>query len=169
MSWKRPVQHRAWRGLVVVWLVLLLPGLASVGTVRAQTERTTGNWQQFVSDNSGWRPLGVYRVERSDGAYRMEPVRQSQDPDVTTSKGLFDVRFSGSDWQFKSDWGNGDVAEFRLQRVAPGKYVGWSYLRGERRNYNLWLLMEGEPVASGQIDQRPTGRSAGDAEQTPTQ
>ena len=138
-----------WRRAAVL-LLLLLPALAGAAeapsdgaTARQQAERTAGDWQQFVADGNGaWRPLGVYRVEKSDdGVYRMTPVNQSQEPDVITSKGLSDVRFEGTDWQFKSDWGNGDVGEFRLERIGPGIYAGWSYLRDEPRNYNLWVLI----------------------------
>jgi hypothetical protein len=60
---------------------------------------------------------------------------------VTPSKGLSDVRFSGANWSFKSDWGSGNVAEFRLRRVGPGVFVGWSYLRDEQVNLNLWMLV----------------------------
>jgi hypothetical protein len=138
----------AWRCLAML-VLLLMPALAAAAqaqsdgaTPHQQVERTTGDWQQFVADGNGaWRPLGVYRVEQTDGTYRMTPVDQSEAPDVVTSKGLSDVRFEGTGWQFKSDWGKGDVGEFRLQRVAPGMYAGWSYLRDEQRNYNLWLLI----------------------------
>ncbi len=140
---------RAWRRLAVVLLLLVQPLLAVAAeapsdgaSAHEQAARTTGDWQQFVADGNGaWRPLGVYRVEQTDGAYRMTPINQSQEPDVITSKGLSAVRFEGSEWQFKSDWGNGDVGEFRLERFGPGIYAGWSYLRDEQRNYNLWVLI----------------------------
>jgi hypothetical protein len=85
--------------------------------------------------------LGTYRVEKAGDEYRMTPVNQSSGPNVITSKGLFDVRFSDEDWAFKSDWGNKDVGQFRLRRAAPGIYLGWSYLREEKRNFNMWVLV----------------------------
>lgn len=128
--------RRAWPA-VLVWLVLMvLPGAA-----HAQAERVTGDWQQFVLVQDSWRALGVYRVEQSDGDYRMAPVSQSQEPGVTPSKGLSDVRFAGADWSFNSDWGDGKVAEFRLRHIGPGVYVGWSYLRDQQVNLNLWVLV----------------------------
>src|SRR5215469_12668791 len=118
MTLRRPFQHRtAW--LAVAWFVLLL--FAVPGAARAQSERTTGDWQQYVFADGAWRGLGVYRVALSDsGDYRMEPVSQSSDPGVTTSKGLSNVKFSDGAWSFSSDWGNGYVGEFRLHRLAPG-------------------------------------------------
>jgi hypothetical protein len=121
--------------------VLLLVLITLPGAAHAQTERVTGDWQQFVYIQDSWQALGVYRVEQADGGYRMAPVSQSEEPGVTTSKGLSNVRFSGAEWTFSSDWGNGDVAEFRLRHVGPGAYVGWSYLRDERVNLNLWVLV----------------------------
>ena len=136
-------RRSAWQCVALAWLVLLV--LALPGAARAQTEpgvRTTGDWQQYVFADGAWRGLGVYQVTLSDsGEYRMEPVSQSQDPGVTPSKGLSDVKFSGADWSFNSDWGDGHVGEFHLQRVAPGLYAGWSYLQEKQVNYNLWVLI----------------------------
>jgi hypothetical protein len=130
MAWRR-------RALIWCWLLLcLVPGAA-----QAQGQRVTGQWQQFIFDQDSWRSLGLYRVVQSGTEYRMEPVSQSQDKDVTTSKGLFDVKFSDADWEFKSDWGKGNTGQFRLKLVATGMYLGWSYLREEKQNFNMWLLV----------------------------
>jgi hypothetical protein len=51
------------------------------------------------------------------------------------------VRFSGAEWSFNSDWGDGKVAEFRLRHIGPGVYVGWSYLRDAQVNLNLWVMV----------------------------
>jgi hypothetical protein len=123
----------------VLWLWLAL--IALPGAAHAQTERVTGEWQQFVLNNDVWSMLGTYRVEKAGNEYRMTPVSQSSAANVITSKGLFDVRFSDEDWAFRSDWGNKDVGEFRLRRVAPGVYLGRSYLREEKRDFNMWVLV----------------------------
>ena len=123
----------------VLWLWLAL--IVLPGAAHAQSERVTGDWQQFVLDNDAWRMLGTYRVEKADEQYRMAPVSQTKGPGVVNSKGLSDVQFSGEDWSFRSDWGNNDLAQFRLRRAAPGVYLGWSYLREEKRNFNMWVLV----------------------------
>ena len=131
-AWQRPF-------LVCLWLLLMaLPGAAQV-----KGERVAGDWEQFIffPDTSTWRSAGVYRVEQVDGEYRMSPVNQVQAPDLTNSRGLTNVRFSGSDWLFNSDWGNGNVGEFRLRRIGPGVYQGWSYLGEKQINPNIWLLV----------------------------
>ena len=122
---------------ILCWILLIM--VAS--PAHAQTERVTGDWQQFVQDNDVWRSLGIYRVEKAGDGYRMAPVSQTKGPGVINSKGLSDVQFSGEDWAFRSNWGNGDVAQFRLRRGAPGVYLGWSYLRAEKRDFNMWLLV----------------------------
>jgi hypothetical protein len=123
----------------VLWLWLALIGLP--GAAHAQTERVTGDWQQFVLVDDAWRMLGTYRVEKAGEQYRMTPVDQTKGPGVIASKGLSDVQFSGEDWTFRSDWGNNDLAQFRLRRTAQGVYLGWSYLREEKRNFNMWVLV----------------------------
>jgi hypothetical protein len=128
--------RRPWSALWLWLALIVLPGAA-----HAQAERVTGEWQQFVLNNDVWQMLGTYRVEKAGDEYRMTPVNQSSGPNVITSKGLFDVRFSDEDWAFKSDWGNKDVGQFRLRRAAPGIYLGWSYLREEKRNFNMWVLV----------------------------
>jgi hypothetical protein len=139
MNRQRAARHgcrRLWPG-VLFWLVLIaLPGAAY-----AQTERVTGDWQQFVLVDDAWRALGIYRVAQTEGDYRMAPVSQSQEPVTTPSKGLSNVRFAGAEWSFNSDWGDGKVGEFRLRHIGPGVYVGWSYLRDQQVNLNLWVLV----------------------------
>ncbi len=139
MNSGRAAQRDAHRWAAIwLWLLLLimLPGAA-----HAQAERTTGDWQQFVLDNDVWRVLGTYRVEKAGDQYRMAPVSQTKGPGVINSQGLSDVQFSGEDWAFRSDWGNRGVAQFRLRRAAQGVYLGWSYLREERQNFNMWVLV----------------------------
>ena len=125
-----------WAAMALLLLLAMLPVSA-----HAQSERVTGDWQQFVLDNDAWRMLGTYRVEKAGEQYRMTPVNQTKGPGITNSKGLSDVQFSGEDWTFRSDWGNNNIAEFRLQRAAQGIYLGWSYLREEKHNFNMWVLV----------------------------
>ena len=58
---------------------------------------------------------------------------------MSNSEGLSDVALSGEDWAFRSGWANHGVAQFRLRRAAAGVYLGWSYLREEKRNFNMWV------------------------------
>ena len=138
MNLRRTAQRAARRGAVMwLWLALVvLPGVA-----HAQSERVTGDWQQFVLVNDAWRLLGTYRVEKAGDGYKMAPVNQATGPGIIASKGLLDVRFSGEDWAFKSDWGDGKVAQFRLRRAAPSVYLGWSYLGEQKQNFNMWVLV----------------------------
>src|SRR5262249_26462709 len=109
MGSERRGQRVTWQRWLLVWV--LLPVLA--GTAHAQSERKTGDWQQYVFVNDVWHALGVYRVEQNGSEYRMAPVSQTEGPGIITSKGLTNVLFAGENWTFNSDWGNGDVAAFR--------------------------------------------------------
>ena len=138
MEFGRTAQRGAlrWAGMALLLLLVMLPAAA-----RAQSERVTGDWQQFVLVDDVWRMLGTYHVEKAGDHYRMTPVSQTKGPGVTNSQGLSDVEFSGEDWAFRSDWGNQGVAQFRLRRAEHGLYLGWSYLHEEKRNYNMWVLV----------------------------
>lgn len=137
---RRRLAGRRWS---LVWFWLLL-SLVAVGA-HAQEEQRAGDWQQFVLANDGWHSLGVFRVQQNGSKFEMTELSHTADAAIP-SKGLSNVLFTAGGWSFDSDWGNGDVGVFRLQRLAPGIYVGWSYLRGTRRNYNMWLMV---PTAEG--------------------
>jgi hypothetical protein len=137
---ERPRLDRRYWSLVWFWLLF---SLVAVGA-HAQEQRA-GDWQQFVLANDGWHALGVFRVEPNGNKFQMTELSHTADATIP-SKGLSNVLFGPGGWSFDSDWGNGDIGVFRLQRLAPGIYTGWSYLRGVRRNYNMWLLV---PSADG--------------------
>jgi hypothetical protein len=124
--------------ITVLFISLLLPLTA----LAQDTDRRTGEWQQFVlTDEGSWRLLGTYRVQQQGGAFLMNPVTQTRDESVTNSRGLFDLQFTASEWRFRSDWGNGNIAQFRLTKLDPGVYQGWAYLGEKRLNRNLWVLV----------------------------
>jgi hypothetical protein len=127
--------------LVCFWLLLSLVAVSA----HAQEEQRAGDWQQFVLANDGWHSLGVFRVQQNGSNFEMTEMSHTADATIPT-KGLSNVLFGPGGWSFDSDWGNGDVGVFRLQRLVPGIYVGWSYLRETRRNYNMWLRV---PPAGG--------------------
>ena len=141
MTWARSSLRTGWwRSAPITFLLLMF---ALCGPAHAQSPRVTGDWEQFIrsGDTGEWRSLGVFRVEQTGNEYRMAPVTQVTKGAIN-SQGLSKVRFSGTQWTFNSDWGEYGVAEFRLQRMAPGVYYGWAYLKGKQRDENLWVLMK---------------------------
>ena len=131
-----PVSRRG--SIIALCLISLLPFVSDA----QEQERRTGEWQQFTWSENRWMAIGTFLVREDNGVYLMTPVTQVRDPSVTNSRGLFDVSFTSSAWTFRSDWGNGNIANFRLTRTGPGTYEGWSYLGEERRNKNMWLLVK---------------------------
>ncbi|MDD5059281.1 MAG: hypothetical protein PHQ60_15600 [Sideroxydans sp.] len=104
--------------------------------------KVVGHWKQYAWDGQRWKNLGIFVVYSQAGNYLMAPASQKRDTNVINTKGLFDVKFSETAWQFKSDWGNGDIAEFELERIGSGAYHGWAYLEGKKVNENLWVLIK---------------------------
>ena len=123
--------------------ICLIHLVSSQAGVRIQ-ERKTGEWQQFIwmQDEVRWKYLGTFLVYEANSTYRMKPVEQVRAADVTNSRGITAVRFSGSDWTFNSDWGTVGVGTLRLTKTGDGMYQGWSYLEGTPQYKNLWILVK---------------------------
>jgi hypothetical protein len=126
--------------IAVICLIYLL---ASAAPTNAQ-QRRTGEWQQFAWNEfeHHWQSLGTFLVYKEQGKYLMKPVDQVKAPDITNSLGLSDVHFRARRWTFKSDWGNGEIATFRLTRIGKNVYRGWAYLKSKPQTRNLWLLVK---------------------------
>jgi hypothetical protein len=123
----------------VLFISLLLPYTALAQNV----DRRTGEWHQYVlTDEGSWRLLGAFNVQQQNGVFVMAPVAQLRDTGVTNSRGLFDLRYTATEWSFHSDWGNGNIAVFRLNKIDPGVYQGWAFLGEKRMNRNLWALVK---------------------------
>ncbi len=122
--------------LFVVYLFVPLSAFAQ--------EKIAGHWKQYVWEEQSqrWKNLGIYVVYSQAGNYLMAPINQKMGKNVINTSGLFGVTFTEAEWRFKSDWGDGKVAEFQLNKIVTGTYHGWAYLNGQRVNENLWVLIK---------------------------
>ncbi len=136
----------------VACIVTVLTGAASA------QDNLSGIWQQKLLMPSGeWKNAGTFEVrEDPSGKLSMTPHRQPNSPDLIPSNGISNVEQVADVWTFDSDWGNGNLGSFVLKADKRGRYVGYSYLNGQKRTLNLWIRIEqtpgvfvnGEPVKS---------------------
>ena len=132
-------RHALHKYLAALVFTLLLP----LSAFAQDIDRRTGAWQQYVlTEDGSWRLLGTYLVQQRNGVFVMAPVSQTRDEGITNSRGLFDLQYTTTEWHFRSDWGNGNIAQFRLNKIDPGVYQGWAYLDDRRQNRNLWVLVK---------------------------
>ncbi len=103
----------------------------------APADPLVGVWEQHIYDDYGYtRLLGKFIVMKQNGAYVMGAKEQLRSPDVINSSGIFDVTYHDGVWTFKSDWGDGQIAYFKLARVSDKGFEGASFLQGYERSKN---------------------------------
>ncbi len=122
--------------IIAIFVMLFL----CLSVVASADDKKVGEWTQYTWMEGRWKELGVFLVYRQGGNYLMAPARQRVGSDVVNSRGLFGVSFSNDQWQFKSDWWNGNIGTFLLDKVGPGMYYGWAYFGERKLDQNLWLL-----------------------------
>jgi hypothetical protein len=108
------------------------------------SKNVLGEWHQLAYRDEKWETLAIFRLDKKQDAYLMTRVDKGASVPIfqPKPKGVFDIRFKGDDWYFKSDWGQGKTAEFRLKQITPGLYIGWSYLNGKKVEQYIWLRMK---------------------------
>lgn len=126
-----------------IMLICCLPLQAENGDEQ-QTAGILGVWQQYVEVGEEWIYLASFEVTYRDETYAMRCVHVTQDIPIIESQGIKDIEFDGKTWKFLSDWGkeSGGWALFKLSKVKPDLFFGYSYLNGKRISKNLWLRPE---------------------------
>ncbi len=124
-----------------IYTILLFTLFTFSANIFAQSENT-GVWKQYILDEGKWWDLGTFKVSYQEGIYLMSPINQTIDEGLVNSRGLFGVSFSEEKWEFNSDWGEGQIGKFLLEKIRTGMYHGWAYLEGEPLNENLWILVK---------------------------
>jgi hypothetical protein len=106
-------------------------------------DHLVGRWRQYDVDGLGnTRYLSTVLVSKHDHDYIMAIAGVAADPDVGSSRGVFDVRYDGTTWTFNSDWGNGQIGMFILRDVAPDVFEGQVYLNGAVVGRSRWTRAE---------------------------
>jgi len=135
---------KAWNIIPLILVSSLFFGCATLGKDNVSIE---GYWDQYMLAGKDYIYGGTFSVEVNNGIYIMQYIKKQNDDAIVTdtyfivvrnSQGLYDISFRNGTWKFKSDWGSGDIGEFILTMVSKDRFEGWSYLRGERRSYNVW-------------------------------
>lgn len=95
-------------------------------TVAVAGDIILGTWKQYGynTETSQWQYLGTFDVAKVNGNYIISAREQQESPTVINSLGTFDVQSDGMIWKFNSNWGNGVVANFELQRVSDTVFEG---------------------------------------------
>jgi hypothetical protein len=105
------------------------------------SKNVLGEWHQLAYRDEQWETLAIFRLDIKQGVYLMTRIDKGASVPIfkPKPKGVSDIRFKGDEWYFKSDWGQGKIADFRLKQITSGLYVGWSYLNGKKVEQYIWL------------------------------
>jgi hypothetical protein len=130
--------------LCFLLLSSLSPIVAELQDEQPSPADILGSWQQYVDLDDEWIYLATFEVTKKNDVYAMRCVHITGDIPIIESRGIKDISFDGKTWKFLSDWGkeNGGWALFKLNKVEPYLFLGYSYLNGSRVRKNLWLQPE---------------------------
>ncbi len=105
----------------------------NTSTHRAQTAPgIEGAWKQYVlTEDEGVVYMSTFVVAAGDEGYVISPRTQVEGDRFQTSLGVFDVAYDGAHWSYNSNWGDGEVGNFELQRVSPTVFEGDIRLAGK--------------------------------------
>lgn len=109
----------------------------AMSTAKPVVHELIGTWRQEADIGSGWSEVGKFRVSQDlDGVLYMDALTYGTN--MIRSQGITNIKLSENMWTFKSDWGSGDVAEFRLKKQRTNLFEGAAYLRGRLHAKNRW-------------------------------
>ena len=99
-----------------------------------------GSWQQYIPDQAtgAWQHVGTFVVTKSEGSYVMSAREQRSAPDMVNSIGIFAVQSDGNTWSFNSNWGEGRVGNFLLERVSNTSFEGTIQADGSEVTRTRW-------------------------------
>lgn len=99
-----------------------------------------GIWEQYaVVDSETDIYLGEFAVSRLGDEYQMSARTQVQHPLIINSLGIFDVEYDGDIWTFRSDWGDGNIGRFVLERESEDVFEGHAWLGDEPGPRTRWV------------------------------
>lgn len=106
-------------------------------------DELSGVWEQYSADSHGnLRYLGEYLVTKQNGTFVMFPKEQVQIPGIIHAKSISDVTYNEKLWTFKSHWGNGMFAKFRLEKVSDEIFEGVSLVNGQIVGRDRWKKID---------------------------
>ena len=106
-------------------------------------EDLSGVWEQYSADRYGnLIYVGEFLVTKQNGAFIMVPREQVQAPGIINAVSISDVTYNEKFWTFKSHWGNGMFAKFRLERVSSETFEGVSLVNGQIIGRDRWIKIE---------------------------
>lgn len=130
--------------LSLLFLVASL-GLYQLTTAHLQSQYTApsspaGTWRQYVVTDGQAVYLGTFTFEANGDDFAV-CVRDLA-PYTFPQSGYrtFGHSYSGSHWQFRSDWHEYGIAQFELTKVGPNRFEGYTYLNG-RQGYHRHILI----------------------------
>jgi hypothetical protein len=134
-------------------LLLALSAFPALGDDRAANvlgDSLLGDWRQYILDERSKCLIygGTFRVSRAkDGslamAYAEPPIAKEiiLDRNYTIQLGntaaLYDLKFDGAIWYFKSKWAN-DVGEFFLRKIDEDRFEGNAFVGATKGSFNRW-------------------------------
>jgi hypothetical protein len=103
-----------------------------------------GAWKQYVTHpvRGDEVHLGTFVVSKYKGEYAISARAQVEAPDHQNSLAIYDVRYDGQHLSFNSNWGNGQIGNFEMERTSPSEFKGVIYVAGQPGNHTRFVKIE---------------------------
>lgn len=126
---------------MMAFALMLAAALSVSGSAAAGPDDICGVWQQHVIQNGKDIYMLTVHVKRVGSSYETSILRMSE---FCKKQGLdvmkcYNHRYNGQTWEFDSDWHRMGIAHFKMTKVTPTRFQGWSYLKGRPVNRNIWI------------------------------
>lgn len=132
-------------GLLITLIALGSEPTPSPATAKKAGDIILGTWKQYnlMPGESNWRYLSTFDVIKNHyGEYSMSPQKQQEGIDIYNSIGISHVTSDGQHWNFDSNWGNGRIGHFAMNRVSDGQFEGNVTSNGQVVGITRWMRVD---------------------------
>lgn len=120
------------------------PAAESIVDIAPKGPPLEGAWKQYVTHPLRGEEvhLGTFVVSKFNGEYVISARAQSEDSEHLNSIAIYDVQYDGRRLTFNSNWGNGEIGNFEMERTSPSEFRGVIYVAGQPGNRTRFVKIE---------------------------
>ncbi len=133
-NYDRLIDPAATSGIEQIQLIPLDASVTQPSSTPTSGDDIAGVWEYYwLGDAGTLNYLAKVRIANQNNDYLISLVDQVTGGEVTTATAITDVTYNGEILTFQSSWSNGEVANFRLQKLSDTIFEGDATVNGQLR------------------------------------